>query len=636
MDQAEIVSGWNPAATALFGYQPDEAIGRHVDDLVFAPEARSEGAAMARLADETGRVQQIGRRRRRDGEIVDVEIVAVPLLVDDERVGYYAIYHDISDLEAARREADAANDAKSTFLASMSHEIRTPMNAVIGMSGLLLQTSLDAEQRDFATTIQTSAESLLAIINDILDFSKIEAGHIELEAIPFDLATCIEGALDVVAPAAASKGLELAYEVGPNLPRALLGDPGRLRQIVLNLLSNAVKFTEVGEVVMSVSARLLEASDLHTEDARWEVSIAIRDTGIGIPADRMSRLFQSFSQADVSISRRFGGTGLGLAISRRLAELQGGSITADSSGVPGEGAVFTLRILAPEAPGDAVLAPAARAPGGLSGTKALVVDDSSTHRRILRSQLRRWGMTVQVTASGQDAVTCVRDGSDFDIALVDHRLPDMDAAVLATALGEASGQRPLPVVMVSSIGDRGPIAGNVVAWLTKPIKPLSLLGALLDALTDVAEVTPKDEAPPSSAASMAERQPLRILLAEDNVVNQKLALRLLQRMGYAAEVAADGLEAIAALEAGTFDLVLMDVQMPELDGLEATRRIRRRWPGTSGPRIVAMTANAMTGDRELCLAAGMDGYISKPIRTEELIAALQATPVRTVGGRVLA
>jgi CheY-like chemotaxis protein len=245
-------------------------------------------------------------------------------------------------------------------------------------------------------------------------------------------------------------------------------------------------------------------------------------------------------------------------------------------------------------------------------------------------------MTVQVTASGQDAVTCVRDGSDLDIALVDHRLPDMDAAVLATALGEASGQRPLPVVMVSSIGDRGPIAGNVVAWLTKPIKPLSLLGALLDALTDVAEVTPKDEAPPSSAASMAERQPLRILLAEDNVVNQKLALRLLQRMGYAAEVAADGLEAIAALEAGTFDLVLMDVQMPELDGLEATRRIRRRWPGTSGPRIVAMTANAMTGDRELCLAAGMDGYISKPIRTEELIAALQATPVRTVGGRVLA
>ena len=326
MDRGEIVSAWNPAATRLFGYQPDEAIGRHIDELLFAPSERSQGAATTRTADETGRAHLIGRRRRKDGESVDVEIVLVPLIIDGEHSGYYAIYHDITELVAARRDADAANEAKSTFLASMSHEIRTPMNAIIGMSGLLVGTELDAEQRDFAETIQTSAESLLTIINDILDFSKIEAGRIELEAVPFALGPCIEGAIDVVAPQASAKRLELAYALDPKLPHALIGDAGRLRQIVLNLLSNAVKFTEAGEVVVSVSGRPVAAVPVAgaTADRHWEIDVAVRDTGIGIPPDRIDRLFQSFSQADASISRRFGGTGLGLAISKRLAELQGG------------------------------------------------------------------------------------------------------------------------------------------------------------------------------------------------------------------------------------------------------------------------------------------------------------------------
>jgi PAS domain S-box-containing protein len=522
IDRSEIVSGWNPAATRLFGYEPDEAIGRHVDELLFAPEERAEGRQTTRLAEETGRAQLISRRRRKDGELVDVEIVMVPLVVDGEHTGYYAIYHDIAELQAARREADAANEAKSTFLASMSHEIRTPMTAIIGMSGLMLDPPLDAEQRDFAETIQTSADALLTIINDILDFSKIEAGRIELEAIPFGLGPCIEGVIDVVAPSAAAKHLELAYTIDPNLPHALVGDAGRLRQIVLNLLSNAVKFTETGEVVVSVSGRPVDPSDRKpVAGAVWEVSVAVRDTGIGIPPNRMDRLFQSFSQADASISRRYGGTGLGLAISKRLAELQGGSITADSTGVPGEGSRFVVRIVAPEAPPDAVRVPRPRPPERRNAEAALVVDD----------------------------------------------------------------------------------------------KPPAA-----------------QETPTASAALLGDRHPLRILLAEDQAANQKLALRLLQRMGYAADLAGNGLEAIAALEAATYDLVLMDVHMPDCDGLEATRRIRARWPGTARPRIVAMTASAMAGDREACLAAGMDDYISKPIRLDDLTAALQGTASRGAAG----
>ena len=633
MDRSETVSGWNPAATRLFGYEPGEAIGRHVDDLLFAPEERAEGRQTTRLADEAGRAQLISRRRRKDGELVDVEIFMVPLVVDGEHTGYYAIYHDITELQAARQEADAASEAKSTFLASMSHEIRTPMNAIIGMSGLMLQTPLDAEQRDFAQTIRISADALMTIINDILDFSKIEAGRIELEAIPFALGPCIEAAIDVVAPSAAAKHLELAYAIDRHLPHALVGDAGRLRQIVLNLLSNAVKFTETGQVVVSLWGRRLEASDAGPAAAtRWEVSIAVRDTGIGIPPDRMDRLFQSFSQADASISQRYGGTGLGLAISKRLAELQGGSMSAESTGVPGEGSRFVVRIVATEAAPDAVVVPAPRPSEDLAGKAVLVVDDNPTNRRILIAQLRQWGMTVRATGSPREAIDWVRDGSRFDVALVDYLMPDIDGVALAKALGEITDPVPLPVVVVSSMSGREHArdADNVVVWLTKPIKPSPLLDALHGVLTDVpqARLPATEGAPVAPAARLGDRHPLRILVAEDNAVNQSFVLLLLRHLGYVADVAGNGLQAIAALEAATYDLVLMDVQMPECDGLEATRRIRERWPGTAGPRIVAITANAMAGDREACLAAGMNDYLSKPISVEELTMALEATASR--------
>ena len=393
MGRDEIVTGWNPAAERLFGYASDEAIGTHIDTLIFSEERRAEGKVTTDEARESGRSQRIGERMRKDGRMVEVEIVVVPLRIDGDHVGYHAIYHDISELTEARRAAETANQAKSAFLAAMSHEIRTPMNAIIGMSGLLVDTELADDQREYAETIRVSSEALLTIINDILDFSKIEAGRVELEALPFAPHRVIEGALDVLAPLASAKGIELAYEPDADLPAWLVGDPGRLRQILLNLLSNAVKFTEAGEVVLAVSGMTLP-------DGRRDVAIEVRDTGIGIPTDRMDRLFQSFSQVDASVARRFGGTGLGLAISQRLAVLMDGSLIATSAGIPGEGSTFRLRFRAPIATEGVEDAPA-RELGVVRGRRALVVDDNATNRRILELQLDRWGMEVRSTATSE-------------------------------------------------------------------------------------------------------------------------------------------------------------------------------------------------------------------------------------------